>query len=51
MINRYNDPDYADIIVELKDELRQLQYELNDADDNFPELKKLLKPTGINDKQ
>ncbi len=42
LINRYNDPDYADIIADLKGELSRLRGELKDTDDNFPELKKII---------
>jgi uncharacterized sulfatase len=42
LVNRYNDPDYAPIIADLKEELRQLRAEINDTDTNFPELKRII---------
>ncbi|MDC0584381.1 sulfatase [Bacteroidales bacterium] len=40
--NRYNDPDYKKIIAELKDELKQTRQELNETDDNYPEIKAIV---------
>ena len=42
LINRYDDPNYSDIISILKVELKQLRNELRDTDENYPEIKKII---------
>jgi uncharacterized sulfatase len=42
LINRYNYPEYAEVIAKLKDDLRQLRHELKDTDEKYPELKKII---------
>lgn len=42
MNNVYHDPKYAQVIAELKDQLKQIRKELNETDDKFPRLKKLI---------
>ncbi|MFC2111704.1 sulfatase [Bacteroidota bacterium] len=42
MINRYDDPAYADIIASLKDELKKQREELNETDANYPKLQKII---------
>lgn len=39
--NVYNDPAYADVIPELKEELLRLKEELGDTDEKYPELMKV----------
>ena len=41
-VNRYADPKYAAIIKELKGELRQLRIELNETDDKYPHIQKVI---------
>ena len=41
MNNVYDDPAYADIVKDLKKELRRLKEQLEDTDDAYPELAKL----------
>ena len=40
--NRYNDPEYQDIIKELKAELKRQRSELNETDENFPEIQAIV---------
>ncbi len=42
LVNRYNDPDYAEIIASLKEELKTIRYELNETDANYPEIQKII---------
>jgi len=42
MDNRYNDPAYAEIISSLKEQLLQLRDELNETDENYPEIQKII---------
>ena len=42
MNNAYADPDYQDEIANLKTQLRQLRAELNETDQNFPHIQKLI---------
>jgi len=42
MDNRYNDPAYAEIISGLKEQLLQLRDELNETDENYPEIQKII---------
>jgi len=41
-INRYKDPAYADIIKELKIELKRLRKELNETDADYPEIQAVI---------
>ena len=41
-VNRYADPKYAGIIKELKGELKQLRIELNETDDKYPHIQKVI---------
>ena len=38
MDNRYNDPQYADIIVYLKKQLRETRERLNETDESYPKI-------------
>jgi hypothetical protein len=40
--NRYDDPAYADIIMELKNALKAQREELNETDANYPEIQKII---------
>lgn len=40
--NRYNDPDYTEIITELKAELKRQRMEYNETDENHPEIKSIV---------
>ncbi len=40
--NRYDDPGYQDIIADLKVELRKKREELNETDENYPVLQKII---------
>jgi uncharacterized sulfatase len=40
--NRYGDPEYADVIASLKEELRETREELNETDENYPEIQKII---------
>ncbi len=40
--NRYSDPAYKNIIIQLKKELRKQREELNETDKNYPELQKII---------
>ncbi len=42
MVNRYDDPKYSEIIQSLKVELKRQREELNETDENFPKLKKII---------
>ena len=41
-VNRYADSKYAGIIKKLKNELRQLRIELNETDDKYPHIQKVI---------
>lgn len=41
-VNRYTDPKYARIIREMKDELRRLRSELNETDDKYPHVQRVI---------
>lgn len=41
MNNVYADPSYADVVAQLKAELKQLKEKVGDADENYPELVQL----------
>jgi uncharacterized sulfatase len=43
LVNRYNYPDYQDIIAELKEELRRQREELNETDEKYPILQEIIK--------
>lgn len=40
--NRYNDPAYKDVIAELKAELKRQREELNETDEKYPEIQKII---------
>lgn len=40
--NRYNDPAYREIIAELKSELRKQREELNETDEDYPEIQAII---------
>ncbi len=40
--NRYGDPEYADIIAELKVELARLRQDLNETDERFPDIQEII---------
>lgn len=42
MDNRYDDPEYAEIIADLKKQLKELRVELNEEDENYPEIKNVI---------
>ncbi len=42
LVNRYDDPEYVEIIFSLKEELRRQRRELNETDENYPKLKKII---------
>jgi len=41
-VNRYADPKYAEIIKELKGELKRLRTELNETDDKYLHIQKVI---------
>ena len=43
MINQYSNPEYQEIITELKQLLKQKREEIGDTDDEFPAIKKIVK--------
>ena len=42
LVNRYDDPAYAEIISELKVELKRTREELNETDENYPVIKEII---------
>lgn len=40
--NRYNDPEYKSIISKLKEELKRQRIELNETDENYPEIQAII---------
>ena len=40
--NRYNDPEYREIIAGLKSELKKQREELNETDENYPEIQAII---------
>ena len=42
VVNRYSDPHYTDIIRDMKDELRRIREELNETDQNYPEIQEVI---------
>lgn len=42
MFNQYSNPDYQDIITDLKQLLRQTRTEIGDTDDAFPEIREII---------
>ncbi|WP_205959937.1 sulfatase family protein [Flammeovirga aprica] len=40
--NRYDDPEYQDIIAKLKSELKQQREDLNETDENYPEIQAIV---------
>ncbi|GAG85322.1 unnamed protein product [marine sediment metagenome] len=42
MNNLYNNPEYVDIIMDLKQRLRKLREELNETDENFPHIQAII---------
>ncbi|HUT13413.1 MAG TPA: sulfatase [Thermoguttaceae bacterium] len=40
--NVYDDPQYAEVVETLKNQLRELRREIKDTDENFPEMKKVI---------
>ncbi len=42
MVNRYNDPNFKNIIQKLKNELKTLREELNETDDNYPHIQAII---------
>ena len=40
--NIYDDPDHADVVKDLKQQLKQLKVEYDDTDKQFPEMEGLL---------
>ena len=45
--NLYNEPEYATVIEEMKQELVRLRGEYEDTDENYPKLQKLLQQEGL----
>lgn len=43
MVNRYGDPEYAEIIAGLKEELKKQREELNETDENYPKLQRIIR--------
>jgi uncharacterized sulfatase len=41
-VNRYSDPEYAEIIAGLKQELIRQRAELNETDQKYPEIEKII---------
>ena len=42
LVNRYDDPAYAEIVAKLKEELKRTREELNETDKNFPVLQEII---------
>ncbi|PKA99682.1 putative sulfatase [Flavobacteriaceae bacterium MAR_2009_75] len=42
MNNAYDDPEYADVIADLKEELIRLRKDLNETDKNYPHIQKVI---------
>lgn len=42
MNNAYNDPAYADVIADLKKELIRLREDLNETDEKYPHIQKVI---------
>lgn len=42
LYNRYKDPNYQDVVAELKTELKKQRAELNETDKNFPEIQAIV---------
>ncbi|HCC71785.1 MAG TPA: acetylglucosamine-6-sulfatase, partial [Bacteroidales bacterium] len=42
MKNRYNDPEYREIIEDLKLELKDMREELNETDEKYPRIQKII---------
>ena len=42
LVNRYKDPEYKEIIESLKEELKQQRLELNETDEKYPEIQKIV---------
>ena len=42
MNNLYLNPEYVETIAELKDRLKSLREELNETDENFPHIQKII---------
>ena len=42
MNNVYNDPEYADVVVKLKSQLQQMRWELNETDEDYPRVQKVI---------
>lgn len=42
LVNRYNVPEYQDIIKELKMELKEQRKELSETDENYPQIQKII---------
>ena len=40
--NRYNDPEYKEIIAQLKEELKKQREDLNETDIKYPEIQKII---------
>jgi len=43
MNNRYNDPEYQKIIAGLKRQLKKTRKELDETDENYPEIERIIK--------
>ncbi len=42
MNNRYDDPEYSEIIRDLKKELKKIRKELKETDENYPRIKEII---------
>lgn len=42
MVNQYSNPEYSDVIMELKRELVKLREEVGDDDSNYPDIKQII---------
>lgn len=42
MNNLYENSEYADVILELKTRLKKLREELNETDENYPQIQKII---------
>ena len=42
MQNRYSDPDYAEVIENLKIELKSVREELNETDERYPHIQEII---------
>lgn len=42
MKNRYSDPEYQEIIKDLKKELKLMREELNETDEKYPRIQKII---------